>query len=96
MNKNTTLELKDISKYFYQGSERLEVLKGLNLEIKQKEIVALVGPSGSGKSTLMQDLLYEYAKHKIYKNKPKPQGVDEIKGFENIDKIIAKYNKIEN
>lgn len=54
MNKNTTLELKDISKYFYQGSERLEVLKGLNLEIKQKEIVALVGPSGSGKSTLLQ------------------------------------------
>jgi len=54
MNKNTTLELKDISKHFYQGSERLEVLKGLNLEIKQKEIVALVGPSGSGKSTLLQ------------------------------------------
>ena len=54
MNKTVTLELKDISKHFYQGSERLEVLKGLNLEIKQKEVVALVGPSGSGKSTLLQ------------------------------------------
>lgn len=54
MNKTITLELKDISKHFYQGSECLEVLKGLNLEIKQKEIVALVGPSGSGKSTLLQ------------------------------------------
>ena len=54
MNKIMVLELKDISKHFYQGSERLEVLKGLNLEIKQKEVVALVGPSGSGKSTLLQ------------------------------------------
>ena len=36
----------------------------------------------------MQDLLYEYAVHKLRKNKPKPQGVDEITGFENIDKII--------
>ena len=43
---------------------------------------------GSGKSTLMQELLYEYAVHKLEKNKPKPQGVDEITGFENIDKII--------
>ena len=48
----------------------------------------LTGVSGSGKSTLMQELLYEYAVHKLRKNKPKPQGVDEITGFENIDKII--------
>ena len=37
----------------------------------------------------MQDLIYEYALHKLRGNKPKPQGVDEIEGFENIDKIIA-------
>lgn len=37
----------------------------------------------------MQDLIYEYAIHKLRGNKPKPQGVDEITGFENIDKIIA-------
>ena len=37
----------------------------------------------------MQDLIYEYAVHKLRGNKPKPQGVDEITGFENIDKIIA-------
>ena len=48
------------------------------------KIVILTGVSGSGKSTLMQDLLYEYAVHKLRKNKPKPQGVDEITGFENI------------
>ena len=48
----------------------------------------LTGVSGSGKSTLMQDLIYEYAVHKLRKNKPKPQGVDEILGFEHLDKII--------
>lgn len=36
----------------------------------------------------MQDLIYEYAVHKLRKNRPKPQGVDEILGFENLDKII--------
>ena len=36
----------------------------------------------------MQDLIYEYALHKIRGNKPKPQGVEEITGFEYIDKII--------
>jgi len=49
-----TLELKNISKHFYQGEQRLDVLKELNLEISPKEVVALVGPSGSGKSTLLQ------------------------------------------
>ncbi|MBO6257651.1 hypothetical protein J6N69_06410, partial [bacterium] len=43
---------------------------------------------GSGKSSLMQDLLYEFAIHKLRKNKPKPQGIDNILGFENIDKVI--------
>ena len=36
----------------------------------------------------MQDLIYEYAIHKLRRNKPKPQGIDEILGFEHIDKII--------
>ena len=51
---NTTLTLKKINKTFRQGNEILEVLKDVNLEIKPKEVVALIGPSGSGKSTLLQ------------------------------------------
>ena len=66
----------------------LNNLKNIDLEIPLGKIVVLTGVSGSGKSTLMQDLIYEYAVHKLRKNKPKPQGVDEITGFENIDKII--------
>jgi putative ABC transport system ATP-binding protein len=38
------------------GSQALEVLKGLNLDIFKNEFVALMGPSGSGKSTLMNIL----------------------------------------
>jgi lipoprotein-releasing system ATP-binding protein len=53
MSKNI-LQLKNICRNFNQGSEVLKVLKDVNLEIKQKEVVALIGPSGSGKSTLLQ------------------------------------------
>ncbi len=63
-------------------------LKNIDLDIPLGKIVVLTGVSGSGKSTLMQDLVYEYAVHKLRKNKPKPQGVDEILGFEHLDKII--------
>ncbi len=66
----------------------LNNLKNINLNIPLGKIVALTGVSGSGKSTLMQDLIHEYAIHKLRGNKPKPIGVDEILGFENIDKII--------
>lgn len=51
---NSILQLKNICKNFTQGSEVLKVLQNVNLEIKQKEVVALIGPSGSGKSTLLQ------------------------------------------
>lgn len=66
----------------------LNNLKNIDVDIPLGKIVCLTGISGSGKSTLMQDLIYEYAIHKLRGNRPKPQGVDEILGFENIDKII--------
>ena len=66
----------------------LNNLKNVDVNIPLGKIVVLTGVSGSGKSTLMQELIYEYAAHKLRKNKPKPQGVDEILGFENIDKVI--------
>lgn len=66
----------------------LNNLKNIDVDIPLGKIVILTGVSGSGKSTLMQDLIYEYAAHKLRKNKPKPQGVDEILGFEHIDKVI--------
>ncbi len=64
-------------------------LKNINVKIPLGKVVALTGVSGSGKSTLMNDLIYQYAIHKLNKNKPKPQGIDKIEGFENIDKVIC-------
>jgi len=66
----------------------LNNLKNIDVDIPLGKIVVLTGISGSGKSTLMQDLIYEFALHKLRGNRPKPQGVDDILGFENIDKII--------
>ncbi len=47
------LSLRDIKRTFVQGDRRLEVLRGITLDLKPGEIVALVGQSGSGKSTLL-------------------------------------------
>ena len=47
------LEVKGLTKSFGFGSSKLKVLKGVDLELKKGELVALMGPSGCGKSTLL-------------------------------------------
>lgn len=47
------LEIQHIKKAFGEGSSRVEVLKGIDLEIERGEFCVLLGPSGSGKSTLL-------------------------------------------
>ena len=47
------LEIKGINKSFGFGRRKIHVLKGVDLEMKEGEMVALMGPSGCGKSTLL-------------------------------------------
>jgi putative ABC transport system ATP-binding protein len=45
--------LKDVTKSYLIGERKIDVLKGISLEIKKGEFLSLMGPSGAGKSTLL-------------------------------------------
>ena len=104
------LRVQSLRKGFSSGRNRLEVLKGIDLEITSGELVALMGPSGCGKSTLLniiggildadsgQISLQEY----VYGTKPPNKVVDVrrngvgwiFQDFHLIDRLSALDNVI--
>ncbi len=53
MSKFAT-QVRALTRSFEQGGVRIDVLRGVDLDVRPGEIVALLGPSGSGKSTMLQ------------------------------------------
>ena len=48
------IQLHDVHKYYRTGEQSLHVLKGVDLHIREGELVSIMGSSGSGKSTLAE------------------------------------------
>ena len=53
MSDGALVSVRGVHKYFTRGSERIDVLQGVQLEVPKGDFLALMGPSGSGKTTLL-------------------------------------------
>ena len=95
--KYLTGELKiDIPKNRRKGNKKFIEIKGakennlknINVKIPLGTFTCVTGVSGSGKSSLVNEILYKAVAVNVYKSKLKPGKHKEIKGLDNIDKVV--------
>ena len=83
-----TKRRKGNKKYLEIKGAKENNLKNINVKIPLNTFTCVTGVSGSGKSTLINEILYKAVASNLYKFKEKPGQYKEIKGLENIDKVI--------
>lgn len=79
---------KGNKKYLTINGAKEHNLKNINVKIPLGTLTCVTGVSGSGKSTLINEILYKYIASTLYSSKLKPGKHKNIKGIENIDKVI--------
>ena len=79
---------KGNKKYLEIKGARENNLKNINVKIPLSTFTCVTGVSGSGKSSLINEILYKAVASSVYKSKLKPGKHKEIKGLENIDKVV--------
>ena len=79
---------KGNKKYLKVMGAKENNLKNINVKIPLGTFTCVTGVSGSGKSTLVNEIIYKVCRNNLYKTKEKPGKHKEIKGLENIDKVI--------
>ena len=63
-------------------------LKNINVKFPLNKFIVVTGVSGSGKSTLVNEILYKSLHKEVYRSKDIPGKCKEVKGIENIDKVV--------
>ena len=63
-------------------------LKNINVKFPLGKFICVTGVSGSGKSTLVNDILYNALMRKVYKSRTVIGACKEVKGLENVDKVV--------
>jgi len=79
---------KGNKKYLEIKGAKENNLKNINVKIPLGTMTLVTGVSGSGKSSLINEILYKTLASTIYSSKEKPGKCKEIKGLENIDKVV--------
>ena len=83
-NRRKRLPKKDLTVV----SAKENNLKNINVSFPLQMLVCVTGASGSGKSTLVNEILYKSIAKELYKSKDAPGKHKEIRGIDNIDKVI--------
>ena len=79
---------KGNKKYLEIKGAEANNLKKINVKIPLGTMTLVTGVSGSGKSSLINEILYKVLASNIYKSKLKPGKHKEVKGLENVDKVV--------